>query len=129
MPRISAAQLQTQTWARPVRLQPPAGLSAPEVEIWNSVLAGCAPGHFEPGGDEVLLAAFCRASVLERTAATELASRRPSELWLRAHASAVTALARLSVRLRLGPKSRSANVPSRRPASTSYYDRMGNGGA
>jgi hypothetical protein len=85
-------------------------------------------GHFQ-AEDAPLLCAYVRAITLERRAAEELAAGAvigsvPSP-WLAVHAEMVKALSALSVRLRIGPKSR-APSNNRRSAGSgrtpSAYD-------
>jgi hypothetical protein len=65
--------------------------------IFRQTVASVAPGHFAPA-DMVLLCAYARAAALERRAFEQANAA--------AHASAVKSLAALSVRLRIGPRSR-----------------------
>lgn len=91
------------------RLEPPPELGEVETEIFRMTVAGVPLEHFSPE-DAPLLSAYCRACVLERHAAEELAACAvvgtvPSP-WLSVHASAVRSLSTLAMRLRLGPRAR-----------------------
>ena len=131
MPRRSTASLSIAHLSPlPDRLQPPAELGAVEAEVFRATVAAIPQGHFA-AEDLPLLCAYCRAIVLERRAAEELAAgavagNQPSP-WLAIHGQMVRALSQLSVRLRIGPKSR-APSNNRRSAGSgrvpSSYDTM-----
>jgi hypothetical protein len=129
MPRRSTAALTiAHLTPLPGGLQPPADLGAVEAEVFRQTIAAAPLGHFA-AEDSALLSAYARAVVLERRAAEELAAgavvgSTPSP-WLAVHAQMVKAIAQLSVRLRIGPKSR-APSNNRRSAGSgrtpSAYD-------
>jgi phage terminase small subunit len=117
-------------------LEPPADFTAGSIEraIWVETTLAVPPEHFSPE-DFVLLAEYCRAAAMARRASEELAAgavagSMPSP-WLAVHASAVRSLATLSVRLRLGPRSRSNNTRrSKMPLTKpSYYELQRQGSA
>lgn len=129
MPRKSKAELSLVHLASGRRLEPPPELGGIEREIFLQTAAAVAFDHFSTE-DLPLLTAYCRAAALERRAAEELAAgatvgAMPSP-WLAVHASAIRSLERLSVRLRLGPRSR--NPTNRRSVKgarrPSYYATM-----
>jgi phage terminase small subunit len=108
-------------------LEPPADLGEIEAVIFRQVVASVAHEHFT-AEDLGLLCAYCRALALERRASDELAAAAVGSLqaWLPVYSAAVRAVSTLSVRLRLGPKSRHPNKvrrPGKMPPSRpSYYD-------
>jgi phage terminase small subunit len=125
MPRRSAASfvIPSVTGAPP-RLSPPADLSETERAVFIDLVASSKAEHFRPS-DLPLLSAYCRCIVLERRSAQELAAGDHKALarWEKA----TKAMVALSMRLRLSPKSRAPNNPSRpsQPEPVmSYYDRM-----
>jgi hypothetical protein len=97
------------------------------------VAVAAAPPDFFRAEDLVLLAAYSRAAVLERQAAERLAvaiaagdAPRP---WLAVHTQVSRTLLNLTVRLRIGPRSRAPSNNRRRAGrpgagSLSYYDSM-----
>ena len=112
------------------RLEPPPELGEVEAKVFRETIASAAVDHFQTE-DLPLLAAYARAVVLERRAAEELAiaatvGEVPSP-WLAVHTQMVRTLLQLTVRLRIGPRSR-APSNNRRPAKPvsppSYYDTM-----
>jgi len=113
------------------RLEPPPELGEIEVAIFRRTVAAVTPGHFAPE-DLPLLSAFARAAALERRAFDQVnagVGEQPSP-WLGVHASAVKSLAALSVRLRVGPRSRAPSNNRRRSAKAgapSYYELMDDG--
>jgi hypothetical protein len=129
VPRKSKAELSLVHLAPGRRLEPPPELGGIERETFLQTVAAAAFDHFA-AEDLPLLTAYCRAAALERRAAEELAvgatvGNQPSP-WLSVHASAIRSLERLSVRLRLGPRSRNPTnrrsmKGARRP---SYYATM-----
>jgi phage terminase small subunit len=131
MPRQSQASLAL-AHIGPRRQEPPPelGEGSIEREIFRQVVASVAPAHFQPE-DMTLLCAYCRAAALERRSAEELAAGAvvggsPSP-WLAVHASAVRSLSTLTVRLRLGPRSRDPNNRRRMAKAMAppiYYDQM-----
>jgi phage terminase small subunit len=129
VPRKSKAELSLVHLTPGRRLEPPPELGGIEREIFLQTVAAVAFDHFA-SEDLPLLTAYCRAAALERRAAEELAAgatvgNQPSP-WLAVHASAIRSLERLSVRLRLGPRSR--NPTNRRSVKgarrPSYYATM-----
>lgn len=127
MPRRSAASLGFPTVTGSTeRLGPPPELGDLERAIFLELVGSSRPEHFR-SSDSPLVAAYCRAIALERSAAQALADGDAKALpnWN----GAVKAMGLLSMRLRLSPQARAPNNPSRpspsRPAPTmSYYDRM-----
>jgi hypothetical protein len=113
------------------RLEPPPELGEGSIEraVFRQTVAAVTADHFQ-AEDMPLLAAYCRACALERRAADELAAgavagAMPSP-WLAVHASAVRALSTLTVRLRLGPRSRGHHprAASKTKSPPSYYETM-----
>jgi phage terminase small subunit len=133
MPRRSAASFSViSIGATQPRLRPPDGLAEPERTLFLDIVTTTRPEHFQ-APDGVLLAAYCRAVILEQQAAGELAAQGhvleggTANPWLDIHAQAVRQMVTLSRTLRLSPVSRQPTVTSRArlpspPAS--YYDRM-----
>src|SRR5262249_4580547 len=79
--------------------------------------------HFQPS-DLPLLTCYCRTAAMERDAAAKLARRlvakgKPSPM-VAVHASLARTLVSLSIRLRLAPKSRAVNTPTRPNKVSSY---------
>jgi phage terminase small subunit len=114
---------------QPERIRPPVELAAPAREVFVGLVAATKPGHFQEI-DIPLLAAYCRAVVMEREASAAI-SKAPAAApppLLKVHAQAVRALYLLSQRLRLSPQSRQPNVSrgsATKPASAmSAYERM-----
>jgi phage terminase small subunit len=110
------------------RLKPPANLEEVEAAIFRRVVASVPHDHFS-AEDSDLLSAYCRAMALERRASEELATAATiggqASPWLAVYATAVRAISTLTVRLRLGPKSRHPNSTRRMSKPTSppsYYD-------
>ena len=132
MPRRSTASLSIAHLSPlPGRLQPPPELGAIEAEVFRATVAAAPLGHFA-AEDLPLLCAYCRAIVLERRAAEELAAGAvvgsAVSPWLAVHGQMVRALAQLSVRLRIGPKSRAPSNTRRSAGSgkrtPSAYDAL-----
>ena len=134
MPRRSAALFSViSIGATPPRLlRPPDSLAEPERTLFLDIVTTTRPEHFQ-APDGVLLAAYCRAVILEQQAAGELAAQGhvleggTANPWLDIHAQAVRQMVTLSRTLRLSRVSRQPTVTSRTrlpspPAS--YYDRM-----
>jgi phage terminase small subunit len=127
VPRASKAAL-TIAHVGPRHLEPPSELGEVEAAIFRQTVASVATNHFA-AEDLTLLCAYARTAALERHAAEELAieatvGSQPSP-WLAVHASAVRSLMALSVRLRIGPRSRAPSNNRRRSAKSgtpSYYD-------
>jgi phage terminase small subunit len=110
------------------RLEPPAELGEIEVATFRKVVGSVPHDHFS-AEDSDLLCAYCRALALERRASDELQAAATiggqASPWLAVYATAVRAIAALTVRLRLGPKARHPNNTRRmsKPSSPpSYYD-------
>jgi hypothetical protein len=106
-------------------LEPPAELGEIEAAIFRQVVASVADAHFT-AEDLGLLCAYSRALALERRASDELAAAAVGnhQAWLPVYTVAVRALSTLSVRLRLGPKSRHPNNSRRtsKKSPPSYYE-------
>jgi len=129
MPRRSAASFDTPSAPAPSsRLAPPAGMARDEAALFAELVTTSRPGHFQQC-DTPLLAAFVRASLIERASAAEvrrLLAEAPRSL-LDAHMSAVKALHLLSMRLRLSPQARQPHLSresNTRPEPTNIYDKM-----
>jgi phage terminase small subunit len=131
LPRRSVASLSVIS-AGPRRLQPPAELGEVEAKIFRETVAAVALDHFQ-AEDSALLASYARAVALERRAAEELAAAATvggvASPWLAVHSQMARTVMQLSVRLRIGPRSR---APSNNRRSTksggsepSYYEIMG----
>jgi hypothetical protein len=110
MPRQSEAALSL-AHIGPVsrRLEPPAELGEIEAATFRQTVASMPLEHFAPE-DVSLLVAYSQAAVLAQKAAAELAAHpvvdgRVSP-WLTIQKEQVRLLAQLSVRLKIGPKSR-----------------------
>src|SRR5262245_14532845 len=110
----------------PKRLEPPAEL-APEAAIaFRATVASVPATHFQPE-DMPFVAEYARASVLSQLASEQLAAEplvdgRPSP-WLEIYRTALKAALSLSVRLRIGARSRSTNTRTGKPvAPLNYYD-------
>jgi hypothetical protein len=111
------------------RLEPPGVLGEIEAAVFRQTVATMPFEHFSLE-DVSLLSAYSQAAVLAQKAAAELAAHpvidgRVSP-WLIIQKEQVRLLAQLSIRLKIGPKSRRPD--SRRagkPSSpVSYYDTM-----
>jgi phage terminase small subunit len=130
LPRRSAASLTVAAFTPGLkRLEPPADLQGIEREIFIQTVASLPASHFLPE-DAEMLRTYCTSAALARRAAAEtqaspLAGDRPSP-WLKVHGSAVRSMAQMSVRLRLGPRSRDHNVRTAKTTASqpSYYDLM-----
>jgi hypothetical protein len=133
MPRQSAAAADLvfsgAVSGQPERIRPPAELEGPARELCLGLLAAAKPGHFQEI-DTPLLAAYCRAAVMEREASVAI-GRAPAAApppLLKVHAQSLRALYLLSQRLRLSPQSRQPNVSrgsaTKPAASISAYERM-----
>lgn len=127
MPRRSQASLSiAHIGPGPRRLEPPAELGEIEASIFRQVVASVAHEHFT-AEDVGLLCAYSRAMALERRASDELQASAVGSLqaWLPVYSASIRAIASLTVRLQLGPKSRHPNNSRRmsKPSSPpSYYD-------
>jgi phage terminase small subunit len=110
------------------RLQPPSDLAEPEKTLFVDLVLACRADHFQPS-DTPLLAAYCRAVVLEQTASGELAAsgfitaEGKASPWLAVLQQATRAMTTLSRMLRLNPAGRQS-TPSSESEQVSYYDRM-----
>ena len=129
MPRRSIASLSIATLTPGLRrLDPPVDLGPNEVEIFKQVVAAAPANHFAPE-DLGLLSAYALVAAMERRAAEELqvsatVGAQPSP-WLAVHVSMVNSMAKLTTRLRIGPRSRSHNTRTNKaPVSQSYYDQI-----
>jgi hypothetical protein len=114
---------------QPERIRPPAELEGPARDVCVGLLAAAKPGHFQQI-DSALLAAFCRAAVMEREVSAAI-SRAPAAApppLLKVHAQSVRTLYLLAQRLRLSPQSRQPNVSrgsaTKPAAAMSAYERM-----
>jgi phage terminase small subunit len=131
LPRRSSAALTIASFAPGLkRLEPPPELGGVELDIFRQTVASVPASHFQPE-DLVLLCAYARAAAMAQRAAEEVAARptigdRPSPL-VDIHSQAVRSLTQLTVRLRLGPRSRDPNHQrsAKVKASQSYYDIIG----
>lgn len=109
-------------------LEPPAELREGTVErqVFVEIAASVPDGHFAPE-DVGLLAEYARVATLARYASEEMLANPviagTVNPWLATHANAVRQMALLSTRLRIGPRSRSANTRKAKPGPPpSYYD-------
>ncbi len=133
MPRQAAAAQGFSTGTNGTRalLKPPEDLDRNERTEFVSLIAGAAPSHFLPS-DVPLIAAYAKAIVAERRAASELdrepvvsspTGDRPSP-WLAVWVSKCRAMTTLSRMLSLSPGGR---VPSKSPepeAPLSYFQKL-----
>jgi hypothetical protein len=126
MPRPSSASLSFPgVTGAPSRLAPPPDLGPDERQVFCDLVGSSKPDAFRDS-DQPLLSAYCRAIVLERSAAAELAGGDGKALakWN----GAVKAVVALSMRLRLSPQSRQPHTPGRAGGKVeptmSYYQRM-----
>ena len=71
MPRKSSAAVAFSTISPGARLHPPEDLAGPERKLFVDLVVACRPDHFQ-NSDAVILAAYCRAIVLEKTASAGL---------------------------------------------------------
>jgi phage terminase small subunit len=128
MPRKSAASADFPT-ATGNRLKPPADLTGPERAQFLDLVVSCEPDHFRQS-DLPVLSAFCRASVMEKVAAGELAAAgyvgEDGKLspWASLLKDAQRAVANYSRLLKLNPIARQPLPVKMEPQSMSYYDRM-----
>jgi hypothetical protein len=124
MPRKSTAANLAIVPGMPLqRLRPPSELSAAERRIFNDLISHTKPTHFV-ASDLPLIATFCRAIAIERSAAAALKAGKDKTALSR-WSQATKVLVALSLRLRLSPQARQPNLPTR-PAPVlkpqSYYD-------
>jgi hypothetical protein len=131
MPRRSNASLTIAAFSPgPRRLEPPPELSEGSVEraIFIETVASVTPQHFAPE-DRVLLAEYARTAALARRASEELAisptiGDRASP-WLEVHRVAAKTMMALTVRLRIGARSRNNHPRSDKgQPSPSAYDML-----
>jgi hypothetical protein len=131
MPRQSEASLSIAHLAPPLRrFEPPPELEPEAAAAFRATVAAVPATHFAPE-DLPLLAEYARITVLTQRASAELAAApivdgRPTP-WLEIYRTAHKAMLSLSVRLRLGARSRSPNQRSAKPgvSEPSYYELMG----
>jgi phage terminase small subunit len=94
---------------RPKQLEPPAGLSAREIQLFQHIVGSVQPEHFRPS-DVMLLARYCESAFLAERAAVELRKNAVIDgkvnCWLIVQEKAIRAQTALSARLRLSPQSR-----------------------
>jgi hypothetical protein len=124
VPRTSSAALSVAPVAiGPARLSPPADLPELERQKFAELVATQKPDHFRPE-DVSLLCAYVRAGLTEKLAADEVAAGNLQ--WQEALAGAQRALVALSVRLRIGPRSRGSNISraARPRPAPSFYESM-----
>ena len=112
----------------PARLKCPDDLDAPERQVFADIVGACEPTHFR-ASDLPLLAAYCRAVIMEQRAFSEF-SREPilpdgkPNPWGAILAQATKSMLGLSLRLRLSPQGRGRPSSKAEPAKLSYYERM-----
>jgi phage terminase small subunit len=127
MPRTSFAALSIANFrAEPERLEPPAELSGVARDIFIATVNGTDAKHFQPS-DLPMLVTYCETAALLREATRKLGKRltikgRANPL-VAVHATLARTLVNLSIRLRLTPKARAVNTPTR-PARVSAYESM-----
>jgi len=130
MPRQSAASAGFSTSPPVARLRPPADLGdGPERNLFIEIVMACAPGHFQ-SSDATLLAVFCRAAVLEKIAASELAAAhyidaegRPSG-WLNILTQSQRVISTYSRLLKLNPIARAPAPLVAKPQAANYYSKL-----
>ena len=129
MPRKSAASLAFPSLIRTERLSPPPDLSADERTVFLNVVATTAADHFRPP-DAPLLVAYCRQVLLEREAASHLATEghvidgKPNA-WVGIQLQAAKTLLQLARALKLTPTARRPTASSRaKPQRLSIYEQM-----
>ena len=126
MPRESAISSEINPIGS-TRLRPPPDLTGPERDLFCEVVSACSPDHFR-SSDLTVLGAFCRAAIMEKVAAGELAAggyvidNKPSA-WASILKDAQRAVAVYSRLLRLNPVGRNP-AKSEPDQPVSYYDRM-----
>jgi hypothetical protein len=110
----------------PPRLAAPPELAEAERRVFADIVGACEPEHFRPS-DMPLLAAYCRAVVLEQQASREYAKApvvgNQISAWSIVHANALKSMIALSLRLRLSPQGRAKAVSTKQPMQLSYYER------
>ena len=129
MPRKSAASRSITTpTSSPIWLQPPATLSGPARELFVRIVSANTPKHFMPS-DLPLLSTYVEACTMSEKATKELNKKpiddngRPSA-WLHVQEKQTKIMQGLSMRLRLSPRSRAPNRPSRN--ANVAYNEFGN---
>jgi phage terminase small subunit len=133
MPRQSAAAAALvfpgNVSGEPERIRPPPELDGPAREVFVRLVAAAKPGHFQEI-DSPLLAAYCRAAVVERESSAAI-SKAPAAApppLLKVYEQSVRTLYLLAQRLRLSPQSRQPNVSrgsaTKPSAPLSVYEMM-----
>ena len=110
-------------------LEPPPELREGSAEraLFVEIAASFPDGHFAPE-DVGLLAEYARTATLARYASEELLANpvigTTVNPWLGTHSKAVRQMMTLATRLRIGPRSRSANTRKAKSMTSapSYYD-------
>src|SRR5262245_13667312 len=87
---------------RPSKLEPPSYLTAPEIELFEELVAACAADHFRQS-DLPMLASFVQATLLARSAGRDPAMVAEFDRLARLQATLATKL-RLTVQSRSDPK-------------------------
>jgi phage terminase small subunit len=113
------------------RIRPPDDLTGPERQAFVDLVLACRSDHFQPS-DAPLLAAYCRAVVLEKAASAGLAEDRyvmrdgKSSGCLNVLAQATRIMSTFSRMLRLNPAGRQTMPPQSAELAppVSYYERM-----
>jgi phage terminase small subunit len=101
----------------------------PVRDVFVDLVASCKPGHFQTC-DMILLVRYCEAAVVAAQAEQCLAAEGAVvngkvNPWAIVLEKATRTLTALSMRLRVSPQARSANIPTRQPQQPiSYYERM-----
>jgi hypothetical protein len=106
--KSSAALVAPAVDGQPPRLQPPTTMSDGERAVFVELVEACDRKHFRVS-DVPLLAAYCRAIVLEQRAAGELATDPTNARWLQVWEKSGRALVSFSARLKLSPQARLHN--------------------
>ena len=129
MPRQSAIAAAFSISPSADRLRPPDDLAGPERALFLDLVLACEPGHFRES-DLPVLTAFCRASIMEKVAAGELAGcgyvgdDGKVSPWASLLKDSQRAVANFSRLLKLNPIARQPLPSKMEPPSASYYDRM-----
>jgi hypothetical protein len=110
------------------RLVPPPELGEAEAKVFRETIAAVRIDHFQ-AEDLPLLCAYARAVVLERRAAQELAIAATvgnvASPWLAVHTQMARTVMQLTVRLRIGPRSRDHHTRSAKAGpQPSAYDSL-----
>ena len=131
MPRPSTAGIAAEQYSPPPihqRIKPPADLDGDAKKIFMDIVIACRPEHFQ-GCDVPLLASYCRAVVLEKTA-TKLIAEDPEKVsrgLIQTQKTAFTTMRVLCVRLRVSPQGRQPTIApgtNTKGGNTSFYDNM-----